>query len=517
MKKHTYFVTGGTGFLGSHIVKHLLEKDYTVLCLVRGAGEKEAEERLINVLRKIPSAGPLHTDNLQVVCGNITKPGLGIEDTGRLRDTRYFIHSAADVKFNSRNPASTFRINHDGAMESIRLARSLSIPFFFHISTAYVSGKREGLIMETLDKGRRDFNNDYEKSKAMAEISLARYAEAHDMNLSIIRPGIIVGDSVYGYVPKLNTIYNFLTPLVRIRNAVDRGRLRGGHIRASKGGTINVPVMLPAHEETKLNLITVDFAVRTFSNIMDRESRGVRIYHALDNNPPDMTEVIAHVSDILNIRGIDLVTPEYYARAKKGGLNAALAGLNRTYMCYTTSAALYDTSNLSAVLRGGFPSADKKSLISLMIECTKQKLAGSIVRQPADDYSDIHGYFEVFLREKRGRRLIKNLDSFTTCFEIAFSDIPDKHWSMKIDRGLLVSVSDNGHNGKPDCTYIVTSRAFRDITGGRMSPQESFFKGDIDIQGNMKLGLKLASLMEIFFREHPYKTGEQKTVGARKI
>lgn len=509
MKQDKFFVTGATGFLGSHIVRYLLEQGRTVVCLVRGESEEEAEDRLMRVLHKIPSAGAMGAGTLQVVCGNITEPGLGIKDTRHLHDIRYFIHSAADIRFSAEQTDSIFRINLSGSEEALRTARSLSVPFFFHISTAYVSGRREGLIMETLDKGEREFNNDYEKSKAMAEAALVHYAEEHNINISILRPGIIVGDSLYGYIPKLNTIYNFLTPLVRIRNAVDKGRLRDGNVQGAKGGTIHLPVMMPGFEETRLNLVTVDFVVKALSDIIDRERKGIHLYHVVDNNPPSMKDVIDHVADLLNISGIELVTPEYYFKADKKGLDAALFNLNKSYMCYTTSRALYDSSNLDRICPDAFNSIEKKDLFDRMISFTKKKLTEGQAKASAEDYKDIVRYFEVFLENKKGHSLIKNLVSFTSCFEIAFSDIPDRHWSMKIDKGVLISVSANGHNGRPDCRYLVSSSAFRKIITGSISPQECFFKGEIDIQGDMKLGLKLASLMELFFKEHPYGVSEK--------
>ena len=36
------FVTGGTGFVGSHLVEHLLAAGYDVSCLVRSPAKAEA-------------------------------------------------------------------------------------------------------------------------------------------------------------------------------------------------------------------------------------------------------------------------------------------------------------------------------------------------------------------------------------------------------------------------------------------------------------------------------------------
>src|SRR5690606_22763927 len=67
-----------------------------------------------------------------------------------------------------------------------------------HWSTAAVSGKRPGVIVEDeLDAGH-GFHNAYERSRFEAE-KLARQAQRR-LPLTIFRPGVIVGDSRTGEV-----------------------------------------------------------------------------------------------------------------------------------------------------------------------------------------------------------------------------------------------------------------------------------------------------------------------------
>lgn len=46
MPKHRIFVTGGNGFVGSHVVRQLIERDYEVVCLLRESSRTERIDHL---------------------------------------------------------------------------------------------------------------------------------------------------------------------------------------------------------------------------------------------------------------------------------------------------------------------------------------------------------------------------------------------------------------------------------------------------------------------------------------
>jgi long-chain acyl-CoA synthetase len=112
-----------------------------------------------------------------------------------------------------------------------------------HISTAYVSGNRNGLIKEDdLDCGQ-GFSNSYEQTKFEAEMFIRK--SCPDLPWVIFRPSIIVGDSRTGATSAFNVLYIPLKYLAR------------GIIR-----------YLPGSPDTPLDIVPVDFVCRTISRIL---------------------------------------------------------------------------------------------------------------------------------------------------------------------------------------------------------------------------------------------------------
>jgi long-chain acyl-CoA synthetase len=64
---------------------------------------------------------------------------------------------------------------------------------FFHVSTAYVAGRRQGTVREDEDRMHQDFRNPYEASKLESELAV-QHGFAQGMTGAIFRPSVVVDD-----------------------------------------------------------------------------------------------------------------------------------------------------------------------------------------------------------------------------------------------------------------------------------------------------------------------------------
>ncbi len=158
-------LTGGTGFLGTALVEKILRSlpDLGRLyLLVRASGEKNAGDRFEKdvlgsaAFRNLRESrgegfGDYVAGKVRVLEGDVHAPGLGLgeDDLSELsREVDIVVHSAASVIFDAPLDAAVGS-NVEGTLGLLRLARGWERkPLFMHISTAYVSGTQEGLVLE---------------------------------------------------------------------------------------------------------------------------------------------------------------------------------------------------------------------------------------------------------------------------------------------------------------------------------------------------------------------------------
>ena len=205
-------VTGATGFIGMELLVRLLERsDRDVVTIVRAADDREAEERMSGVLSTLfaPHDVPAARKRVRAVAGDLETRGLGLAAATRDRLTSEIsavAHCAASITFDLPLEDAR-RINVSGTNAVLRLASEAyergSLERFVHVSTAYVAGERIGRVRENQRYVGQQFRNTYEQTKLEAE----SLVNASDVPTAILRPSIVVGDSVTGWTPAFNVIY----------------------------------------------------------------------------------------------------------------------------------------------------------------------------------------------------------------------------------------------------------------------------------------------------------------------
>lgn len=239
-------LTGGTGFLGGVILAQLLEEtDHDVTALVRAEDDSAAAARLAEICLRLWGE-PSPPRPVRVLAADLERPGLGMTATtyaGLAESCEKLVHSAAAIGF-TQPLAEARAINVQGTSRVLDLAQTAreagSEARLVHVSTAYVAGRRSGVIGEDeLDEGQ-EFRNTYEQTKVEAEKLVA----AAGLDAAVVRPSIIVGESQSGWTSAFNVIYG---PL----RAFAGGRLKS--IPVSGDGLIDlVPVDLVAEATVAL-------------------------------------------------------------------------------------------------------------------------------------------------------------------------------------------------------------------------------------------------------------------------
>ncbi|MBS4179344.1 SDR family oxidoreductase [Lederbergia citrea] len=258
------FLTGAAGFLGGKLLRNLLsETKHHLYILVR---DIDKAKRLIDTFP------PNEKNRIHLLKGDITQPFCGLTEyeieslTGKIH---IFYHLAALVKFDLDLYEEIFAVNYDGTYNALELANSMNTEKFFYVSTAYTVGKMQYGI-EELYSPDCEYHNPYEESKVKSEHLAFSYA--NEMDISIFRPSIIVGDSETGEADSKFTLYGFMRALDIFKRRVMRNEdsmQKTYYVAGNKEGTSNfVPVNYVADI---LSLAVSKAEANTIYNIINPE------------------------------------------------------------------------------------------------------------------------------------------------------------------------------------------------------------------------------------------------------
>lgn len=165
-------VTGGSGVVGTAVVRHLLEAGHDVRALARSP---ESSAKLDGM-----GAAVVHGDVLEESA--VDRLVKGCE--------RVF-HVAGINEMCSRDPRRMWRVNVEGTLTVLRASAHAGVVRFVHTSSAAAIGEETGTIGTENSKHRGYFLSEYERSKTVSERLV--FDTVDDIEVVAVNPSSVQG------------------------------------------------------------------------------------------------------------------------------------------------------------------------------------------------------------------------------------------------------------------------------------------------------------------------------------
>ncbi len=170
----TAFVTGGSGFLGRHIIDLLLADGWHVTAMYRDGSD----------------VSHLEGRGIDLAIGDITD--VGSIDQAMAPNTNAVFHAAADTSQWSKNNARQDAINIGGTKNMLAVAKAKQVGRFIHTSSISAYGCQDGVITEESPSIAANSPLNYERSKFAAQ-QLVIEAAANGLDTVLLNPTAITG------------------------------------------------------------------------------------------------------------------------------------------------------------------------------------------------------------------------------------------------------------------------------------------------------------------------------------
>ncbi|MEI8308025.1 MAG: NAD-dependent epimerase/dehydratase family protein [Chloroflexales bacterium] len=177
----TYLVTGGAGFVGSHVVDVLLRRGERVVCLDNFTNYYDPARKRRNI------AGATQQPGYTLVEADL-RDAEALEDLfATYRPTRV-AHLAAmpGPRPSIASPSLYEAVNVGGSVRMLELARRYAVESFVLASTSSVYGKTEKLPFEETDRTDRPLSP-YAATKKAAEVLAYTFHSLYNLPVNVVR------------------------------------------------------------------------------------------------------------------------------------------------------------------------------------------------------------------------------------------------------------------------------------------------------------------------------------------
>jgi dihydroflavonol-4-reductase len=260
------FLTGATGFVGSHVARNFAANGARLRLLVRPTSRLDNLEGLSG----------------ETVIGDLRTPA---SFRSALGDCEALVHVAADYRLWVRDPQAMYAANVDGTRNLLALARELGVAKVVYTSSVATMGFREDgtIVDENTPVSLNDMIGHYKRSKYLAEREAIAAAARDGQHVIVLNPTTPIGPNDIKPTPTGQIVVDFLNR------------------------------KFPAYVDTGLNLVDVGEVARMHVEALERGRPGER--YILGGENLSLKQILDKMSAITGIPSPTMEVPHSVAMA----------------------------------------------------------------------------------------------------------------------------------------------------------------------------------------------------------
>jgi len=285
MSINRVLVTGGAGFIGSHLVEELVKEGFETTVLDNlSTGRIENIKHCLGKERFLFIQGDVRDRR------NVEKALNGVEAV-------FHLAAVTSVPYSVKHPSVTYEVNVDGTRSLLDASLRSNVEKFIYVSTCAVYGEPEYLPVD--EKHPTNPISPYAESKLKAEQACMEFQETYGLKITVFRPFNIYGprqrNDWYGGV-----IAKFIE------------RLREG----------KPPLIYGDGRQTR-DFVYVDDAVKAFISALNSKSAVGRRFNIATGVPTSIKSLASILIELSGARGLK----PRYADARKGDIRHSYADI----------------------------------------------------------------------------------------------------------------------------------------------------------------------------------------------
>ena len=268
-------ITGATGFLGGYLIRELASQYENIYVVSRSGQSSKFNEY----------------PNVKCIKGDITHlEVLSLEDSekSKILDSIDVVLHAAALYDLSATYSQCFLQNVVGTQNILHLLKGMkNLKAFYYISTIAVGDPEVYFLDENQLPSRNTFGDAYSETKYLAE-QVVRENVNERFVTRVIRPGIIIGDSVTFEMEKIDGPYYFLEAFKKYSHLLKYTPI----------------VPLSFNPRSKLPIIPVDHCAHFIKLLIERDNHEINLktYHLVSSEIPTLMEFLRDLNKKFGVK-----------------------------------------------------------------------------------------------------------------------------------------------------------------------------------------------------------------------